>query len=168
MKTLKTGSRLLPILLVILLTAATGALAGDKVSVENGQVIIEDTSGERSIVLDTEGLGRLLGASLDEALAGMDEALAELEEMQLEIRLGDDNMVTLETEDESFEVDLDIIFREVGHALDTAFEDFDTAGFTGHYQRDAEASTEDLEQELKVLKKELLRLQKELDTAKEL
>jgi len=167
MKTLLTGSRLILPIFMILLTA-TGAVAEQKVSVDKGRVVIVENGGEKVVTIDTDNLSRLIGDSVDQALGNLDQVLAEMEDLQLEVRLGDDNMISVETEDEAFEVDLDIIFREVGNALETAFEDLDTAGWTGHYHVDGDASSEDLEQKLRELKKELRRLQDELDRAKEL
>lgn len=171
MKTQRLGARfVLPILLITLL-AATGAQAGERITFDEGQLIIEDQTSDRVVFLDADGLGRMFATGLDEAMAGLDEVFAELEERQLEVRLGDDNMITVETADEAIEVDLDIIFREVGHALETAIEDLDfgmeTAGWSRHYRLESadgrhDDSTQDLEKELRELKKELLELQKEM------
>ncbi len=149
MKILSTITRRLPLIGMVLFLTAGVALADD------GLVVIEDNGDETVVIIDTEQLGRLIGARVDEALANLEEAMATMEDLQLEIRLGHDNMISVETPDEAFAVDLDEIFHKAETALETALEDWDT-------------ETADLERGLEGLKKELHRLQRELVRTREL
>ncbi|PID81797.1 hypothetical protein CSA17_03235 [bacterium DOLJORAL78_65_58] len=149
MKILPTITRRLPLIGMVLFLTAGAALADD------GLVVIEDNGDETVVIIDTEQLGRLIGTRVDEALANLDEAMATMKDLQLEIRLGHDNMISVETADEAFAVDLDDVFHKAETALETALEDWDT-------------ETADLERELEGLKKELHRLQRELVRTREL
>jgi chromosome segregation ATPase len=169
MKNLNTKAGVILLALVLMIPALSGALAEEKIRIENGQITIEDIDSDKLIMIDTDGLQQLISATLQETLEGMDEVMEELDEMQLEIRLGQDNQLSIETEDQMWEMNLDVILKEVGSVLETALEDMDTETWTHHHHWDSDSDDdEDLAQELKRLKKELRRLQKELDNLNEI
>ncbi len=159
--------------LVLLTLAATGVLADDKITFKNGQVTIESQDNEKLIVLNTDGMQDMISEILHEAMDDMNDVMAELDDMQLEIRLGEDNQLSVETDNQMWEMNLDLIFREIGTALETAFEEIDTDGWTAHERweidtTDDDFSDEDLVEELDRLKDELRKLQKEMEALKEL
>ncbi len=159
--------------LVLMTMAATGVMADDKITFENGQLIIEDQDREKIIILNTDGMHDIVADVLHQTMDGMAEAMDELDDMQLEIHLGQNNQLSIETDDQMWEMNLDLIFRELGTALDTAFEGIDTDGWTAHEHWEMDSmddviSDEDLAEELESLKDELKKLQKELNSLKEL
>ena len=153
--------------LVLLTLAASGVLAADKITYEDGQLTIESTDSEKMIILNADGMQDIIADIMHETMDGMNDVMAELDEMQLEIRLGEDNQLSIETEDQMWEMNLDLIFREIGTVMETAFQDLDTDGWTTHEHWEIESdgdeiSTEKLAEELNRLKDELKELQKEL------
>ena len=168
-----TKSTFPSVLVVVLMTMlASGVLAGDKITFEDGQLTIENSENDSLFILNSDGMQEILSEVMEETMDGMHEVLTELDDMQLEVRLGDDNQLSFETEDQMWEMNLDVIFAELGNVLETAFEDMDTEEWTVHQDRrihrDLEFSEEELAEELDQLKKELRKLQKELDSIKEL
>ncbi len=169
MKTSKTPAYATLLAVVLMISVLSGAQAEEKITVQNGQVTIENKNSGKVLVLDTMELERMISTTMNETMEGMGDMLAEMEDMQLEIRLGQDNQLSVETEDQMFEMNLDLIFKEIGTALETAFDDVHTEQWTVHRHRhDEEFDQEELEEELEQLKEELQRLQEKLEEAKEL
>ncbi len=130
-------------------------------------------SEDRVIVIDTDEMNEMVAEVLQETMEGMDEVFQELEELQLEVRLGQDNQLSIETDDQMWEVNLDVIFHELGEALETAFDEIDTDDWSDHKSwviddSDFEVDHEELAEELDELKKELKRLKNELKELKEI
>ena len=168
-----TKSTFSSVLVAVFMTMlASGVLADDKITYEDGQLTIENSENESLFIMNSEVMQEILAEVMEGTMDGMQDVLAELDEMQLEVRLGDDNQLSFETEDQMWEMNLDVIFEELGHVLETTFEDMDTEDWTVHHNRhnhsEVEFSDEDLAEELDQLKKELRKLQKELDSIKEL
>ena len=161
------------IALILVVSLASGvnsqAIAQDVITIENGEITIESTGSEKTIIIDAASMEHLISETLEDAMDGMQDVLAELDEMQLEIRLGDDNQLSFETEDQMWSVNLDLIMKEIGSALEVAFDEMDTDSWSDHHHfRDNDFDEEDLAEELDRLKDELHRLQKELDHLKEI
>jgi hypothetical protein len=166
-----TVAALLALILMVPLASGvnTPASAQDVITIENGEITIESEDGEKTIYIDAESMEDLISETLDEAMDGMQDVLAELDEMQLEIRLGDDNQLSFETEDQMWSVNMDVIMKEIGSALEVAFDEMDTEDWSDHHHfSDGDFDDEDLAEELDRLKDELHRLKKELDQLKEL
>ena len=157
--------------LVVALVAgiSAGAMAQDSITIENGEITIESDDGQQVIMLDTDRMGKILSETLEISRDGLQDVLAELDEMQLEIKLGNDNQLSLATREQMWEVNLDVIFDELGSVLETAFDDLDTDDWAGHYSfEDEDNNEEELEAELDRLKDELKELRRELQYLKEI
>jgi len=169
MKNAKQTTFVAMVTLILVAASFSGVLAQDTITIENGEITIESDDGERMIMMDAESIESLISETLDVTMDGMQDVLAELDEMQLEIRLGDDNQLSFETEDQMWEMNLDVIFSELGSVLETAFNDMDTDGWTGHHNfSDDDFDEEELEEELDRLKDELDDLRRELELLKEI
>ncbi len=120
---------------------------------------IDTRDGDRveTTVVDLEEIGQAVG----EAVAG---AMAALDELQVQVRVGQDNRVNVRTADGACEVDLDRIASDVAHAVRTGLHDVDTAAWTttGAAARDDEealrAELLALQDEMRALRAELRRL----------
>ena len=126
----------------------------------------EDGKSKVTIV-DMEQVGFMVGESLSAAA----EAIAE---MQLEIRMGNDNSFSFAMDDQEWEVDVNAIVSEVSAAFSGAFEEMDDGGWAHHrhyrtdHDEDLEEMQEDLQDELEALQDELKDLKKELARLKKL
>ena len=165
---------LLTILAVALL--ATGAFARDKDSRESGKeqshattlsieledddLILTEGCGDdsRIVVMNMDAVEEMM----DEAFAGVSDVLAELGDMQLEIRLGDDNTLSFADADTEWELDLGQIAVQIGAALEEGLGEFDSDEWTHSRQR-LDDDMEDLQDELEALRREMKQLQKLLD-----
>jgi hypothetical protein len=105
-------------------------------------------------VVDLDQIGRLVGDAVGEAKVAM-------EDLQLQVRLGQDNRVNIATAEGQFEVDLDQIMTQVAAAVRSGLQDVDTATWTASDSGTA-VSDEDLQVELAELKKEMRALRLEL------
>ncbi len=173
MKHLKqmTSAALLALLLVAPVLPGTipRAVAQNIITIQNGEITIACEDDEKVIMIDADGLESLISETLSEAMDGVQDVLTELDEMQLEIRLGNDNQLSFETENQMWEVNLDQVFKGVFTALDTALDQVDTDDWGGHrHLNDEDFPEEELADELNRLKEELGRLRQELDHLKEL
>ena len=141
---------------------------------DGSELVITEGTGDdsRVTVVDIEQVGQMVG----ESLGGLVDLVAD---MQLEMRLGNDNNFTLAFDDEEIEVDFDAIFQELGEVLEGAFDEVDTGDWSshrhhrtidrtidrtsdriGHVHSDASRlELQELRRELKELKAELRRLQ---------
>lgn len=169
MKDLKQTTIVAVLTLALMVPAFSGTYAQDIITIENGEITIESEDGESLIMIDGEGLEVLLSEALDGAMDGMQDVLAEMDEMQLQVRLGDDNQLRFETDDQMWEMNLDLVFKEIGHVLETAFDDVDADSWSSHHHFSDEMLDDDeLEDELDRLKEELDRLREELNELKEI
>ena len=169
MKNLKNSTAITMLALILMVPAFSSVWAQEVITIENGEITIVSEDNENVVMIDAGALEHLISESLDEAMDGMQDVLAELDDMQLEIRLGDDNQLSFETEDQMWEVNLDLIMSEIGSALEMAFDEMDTDGWGDHHNFHEEDFDEDeLADELDRLKDELHRLQQELDSLKEI
>ncbi len=131
------------------------------IATEGSELIITEDDGDdtRVTVVDIDQVGQMVGDSLE----GLIEMVGD---MQLQMRLGNDNNFTMAFDDEEVEVDFNAIFSELGQVLDGAFDGMDTSDWSSHRHHrtidvrgdDASREIEDLRQELKELKAELRRL----------
>ncbi len=169
MKDLKNITTTALLIVILMVSTMSGALAQDVITIENGEITILSDDGENVVMIDAEALESFIESTLDEAMTGMHDVIEELDDMQLEIRLGDDNQLSFETEDQMWEMNLDVIMNEVTSALSLAFDEMDTEGWGGHrHHMGQDIDEEDLADELDRLKDELHRLQRELDSLKEI
>lgn len=124
--------------------------------VDGRQLEVTRREGDRvtTTVIDMDEVGRLVGDAMGEALAAM-------EDLQLQVRLGQDNRINVTTSEGVVEVDLDQIMGQVAAAVQTGLEGIDTATWATSGPRDeAELQRElaDLQQEMRALREELRRL----------
>lgn len=113
---------------------------------EGGQV--------KTTVIDMDEVGRLVGDAVGEAMAAMDE-------LQMQVRLGQDNRIDITTAEGMVQVDLDAIMSQVAAAVQVGLEGIDTASWASAGPRDeAELQEElaDLQEEMRALREELRRL----------
>lgn len=174
----KLNSRNIVLAAGLVALLAPAALAGDKTESDRKSrhlvfgdefenITINTEGSELTITMSEDGKSKVavvdmsqVGLMLGETMSELTEALSEL---QMEFRMGQDNSISLAIEDEEWQVDLDAIMAEVGHALEGAFRDFDTDNWSHHsHHYQADDDTEDLQEELDALRDELKDLQREL------
>jgi hypothetical protein len=124
-----------------------------------------DTSRQSSaeVVID----GEELGVIVSEAVGDIAAVLADL---QIEIRMGQDNRMDLSVEDKTYELDIDAILEQVGMALEAGLGELETQDWTSVTVRDDhdqasdhdQATAAELRVELDDLRHELQDLQAEL------
>ena len=149
--------------LSLLLVSPPALLADEPTDTgDNSKVIIIEHDGEE-VVIEMEEVQ----AIVDEAMEGLDEVLAELQDMQLEVRLGEDNNLNLSYEDTTFELDLDQIMTQVSAAVQVGFDQFHTQDWTHSHDRWSDVSEDDLKRELKDLQKEMRELRREIKKIKD-
>lgn len=124
-------------------------------------IIIHD--GDEDVVIEMSEIHEIV----IDAMEGFDEAMAEIQDMQLEIRLGQDNKLDLSYEDSTFELDLDEIMTQVASAVQVGLDDFNTSDWTHSHDRWSHASDDDLRAELEDLQEEMKDLRRELRKLKE-
>jgi hypothetical protein len=129
--------------------------------VDGEQLSVTHHQGDHvtTTVVDLDQIGRLVGDALGEAKVAM-------EDLQLQVRLGQDNRVNVATAEGEFEVDLDQIMTQVAAAVRSGLHDIDTANYTSTDSGTA-ASDEDLQVELAELQKEMRSLRLELGRLRE-
>jgi hypothetical protein len=101
-----------------------------------------------------DAMGHLVGDALHGALAAMDD-------LQVQVRLGQDNRLDITTVDGFVQVDLDRIMSQVAVAVRTGLEGIDTATWAATGPRGEQAlqlELEDLQAEMRALREELRRL----------
>lgn len=136
-----------------------GAHGDVTVHVQDGSLTIASRDGDRveTTVVDLDQVGQIVG----EAVAG---AMAALDELQLQVRVGQDNRVNVSTADGACEVDLNRIASDVAAAVRSEMHEVDTAGWTttGPAARDDEEALRTellaLQDEMRALRSELRRL----------
>lgn len=124
--------------------------------VDGSQLEVTRREGDQvtTTVIDMDEMGRLVGDALDGALAAMDD-------LQMQVRLGQDNSLEITTADGFVQVDLDQIMSQVAVAVRTGLEGIDTATWAAAGPRDEQAlqrELEDLQAEMRALREELRRL----------
>ena len=134
-----------------------GGGRGEVTLLVNGQQLeVTNRDGDHvtTTVIDMDQVGRLVGDA-------MGEAMAALEDLQLQVRVGQDNRVNITTADRVIEVDLDQIMNQVAAAVETGLEDIDTETWATNDARDEEqlqSELADLQEEMRALRAELRRL----------
>ena len=124
--------------------------------VDGSQLEVTRREGEHvtTTLIDMDSMGQLVGDALDQALAAMDN-------LQLQVRLGQDNRLDITTADGFVQVDLDQIMNQVATAVQTGLEGIDTDTWAAAGARDEEElqrELEDLQAEMRALRQELRRL----------
>lgn len=124
--------------------------------VDGSQLEVTRREGDQvtTTVIDMDAMGRMVGDALDGALAAM-------EDLQVQVRLGQDNRLDITTTDGFVQVDLDQIMSQVAVAVRTGLEGIDTATWAATGPRDEQAlqrELEDLQAEMRALREELRRL----------
>lgn len=128
-------------------------------------VIQRDGDHVTTTVVDMDQIGRLVGDA-------MGEAMAAVQDLQLQVRLGQDNRLNITTADSEVEVDLDQIMSQVAAAVQEGLRGIDTATWASRraagdgvvVRGDARDQVElrrelaDLQDEMQALRKELRRL----------
>ncbi len=148
-----------PFLLALLILVVPATLLADEPEStdDDARVIIIHDDGEE-IVIEMDEVHEIVA----EAMGGLDEMMENLEEMQLQVRLGQDNQLDLAFDDTTFELDLDQIMSQVSLALKAGFDEFDTDDWTDSHDRWDASTEDDLRRELKDLQKEMKSLRREL------
>ena len=129
--------------------------------VDGSQLEVTRREGDHvtTTLIDMDSMGQLVGDALDQALAAMDD-------LQLQVRLGQDNRLDITTADGFVQVDLDQIMSQVATAVQTGLEGIDTATWTAAGPRDEQElqrELEDLQAEMRALRQELRRLRDNAD-----
>lgn len=115
------------------------------------EVTRRDGDQVTTTVIDMDSVGRLVGDALDEALAAM-------EDLQLQVRVGQDNRLDITTADGFVQVDLDQIMNQVAAAVRMGLDGIDAAAWATAGPRDEAA----LRRELAALQAEMSALRAEL------
>lgn len=129
------------------------------VRVEDGSLTIASRDGDRveTTVVDLDQIGQIVS----EAVAG---AVAALDELQVQVRVGQDNRVNVSSASGACEVDINRIASGVAAAVRSGLNEVDTEGWTttGAAARDDEealrAELLALQDEMRALRSELHRL----------
>lgn len=131
--------------------------------VDGQQISVTHRDGERTTttVVDMDQVATLVGDALGEAMAAM-------QDLQLQVRVGQDNRVNIQTSDREVEVDLDQIMAQVAAAVQSGMQGIDTATWAaqldagaaagGGDQAQLQRELADLQDEMRALRKELQRL----------
>lgn len=167
------------LMLVLTLTVALSVAAEDKAKVDikdgkshltvdkDGDIIriVNFGDGDEQILeLDLSGMEALVS----EALVDMGDILSDLDDMQMTVKLGDDNRLSVAHDESYWELDLDEIMTQVGVALESASLEFDMDDWTHNSrQHHFSVSDDDLEDELEALRDEVRALRKELKDIRE-
>lgn len=134
-----------------------GVPKGDvTLQVDGSQLEVTHRDGEHvtTTVIDMDEVGRMVGDAMGEAMAAMDQ-------LQMQVRLGQDNRLDITTADGMVQVDLDQIMSQVAAAVQTGLDGIDTDTWATAGPRDeAELQRElaDLQDEMRALREELRRL----------
>ena len=146
--------------------------SGERVTItleDGAMTIISSEDGQTTTqIMDVEAMSLMAADALDGAFDGMDEVLEQLAEMQIQVRMGEDNRMNLSYDETEFELDLDQVLAQVASAVKLGLDEIDTDDWTSQHGRwddvsDSELRDEldNLKDEMKDLRRELRRLQKE-------
>lgn len=135
---------------------------------DHGDVKIEMNGRQMTVTSREDGKLTTTVVDLDQVgdivEGAVGEAMTALKDLQLQVRVGQDNRIDVDTTDGSYQVDLDAIMSEVARAVETGLKDIDTQEWTSHGPRDARDEAElrrelaDLQKEMRGLREELRRL----------
>jgi len=155
----KRQSTLLALVTGLLIIAMPATILADEPesSEDDSKIVIIVDDGEE-VTIDMAEVHEMVA----EAMGGLDEVMEELEDMQLQVRLGNDNRLDLSFDDTTFELDLDQIMAQVAVAVQTGFDEIHIEDWTDSRDRWTDVSEDDLRQELDDLQKEMKELRKEL------
>lgn len=132
---------------------------------DDGDVKIEMNGRQMTVTAREDGKVTTTVVDLDQVgdivEGAVGEAMTALKDMQLQVRVGQDNRVDVSTADGNYQVDLDAIMTEVAAAVQSGLKDIDTEEWTSHGPRDARDEAE-LRKELGALQKEMRALREEL------
>jgi len=135
-----------------------------RLTVADGVLVITNDENGRitTTEVDMAQLGDLVAASMDDAMDGLDTVLANLGEMQMQMRLGQDNRLNVEFDDTEFELDLDQIMHQVSAAVELGLAEIDVDRWSRCRPRGSEPTEEEMRRELHALQKEMRELRREL------
>lgn len=131
--------------------------------VDGQQISVTRRDGERTTttIVDMDQIASLVGDALGEAVAAM-------QDLQMQVRIGQDNRVNIQTSDREVEVDLDQIMAQVATAVQSGLQGLDSGSWAvqwdadapqaGHDQAQLQRELADLQDEMRALRKELQRL----------
>ncbi|MCK9995218.1 MAG: hypothetical protein KAH56_02940 [Candidatus Krumholzibacteria bacterium] len=143
---------------LLILTLPAILLADEPESTEEDSKVIIIVDDGEELTIEMEDIHEIVA----DAMSGLDEVMEELEDMQLQVRLGNDNRLDLSYDDTTFELDLDQIMDQVAIALQSGFDQIHTEDWTDSHDRWSNVSEDDLRQELDDLRKEMKELRREL------
>lgn len=132
---------------------------------DHGDVKIEMNGRQMTVTAKEDGKVTTTVVDLDQVgdivEGAVGEAMTALKDMQLQVRVGQDNRVDVSTAEGNYQMDLDAIMTEVAAAVQSGLKDIDTEEWTSHGPRDARDEAE-LRKELGALQKEMRALRDEL------
>lgn len=185
-----TNSRIFLFVAILLVSAPAVLWAGDKTidqpaeHSDHSLIVIGNKNGDTSLVyedgrltittrdgddvttrmMDMEAMSLIAADIADEVMSDLGNVLADLDDMQLQIRVGQDNRLNVSFDESEFELDLDAIMSQVALAMKTGFLEFNTSEWTSHEDRD-DISDDELRAELHDLKVEIRELRREIERA---
>lgn len=185
-----TNSRIFLFVAILLVSAPAVLWAGDKTidqpakHRDHSLIVIGNENGDTSLVyedgrltittrdgddvttrmMDMEAMSLIAADIADEVMSDLGNVLADLDDMQLQIRVGQDNRLNVSFDESEFELDLDAIMSQVALAMKTGFSEFNTSEWTSHEDRD-DISDDELRAELHDLKVEIRELRREIERA---
>jgi len=152
------------LLIAALLLSSSSIMAEDRT---DGNVNVEKSGKRIIITVDDDEDFETTVIDLGEIEDLLDEALDSIESSQFQLRLGQDNMLSFAMDDTEFDVDLDVIFSQVGEAIFEGLEELDTEMWTNTGPRsEALLADEELANELENLRAEMRSLRRELKKLK--
>lgn len=127
-----------------------------KIEMDGRQMTVTATEDGKltTTVVDLDQVGDIVEGAVGEAMTA-------LKDLQLQVRVGQDNRIDVATADGSYQVDIDAIMTEVAAAVQAGLKDIDTEEWTSRGPRDARDEAE-LRRELGQLQKEMRGLREEL------
>lgn len=97
---------------------------------DHGDVKIEMNGGRMTVTANEDGKLTTTVVDLDQVgdivESAVGEAMTALKDLQLQVRVGQDNRVDVSTADGTYQVDIDAIMTEVAAAVQSGLKDIDT------------------------------------------
>jgi hypothetical protein len=127
-----------------------------KIEMDGRQMTVTATEDGKltTTVVDLDQVGDIVEGAVGEAMTA-------LKDLQLQVRVGQDNRIDVSTAEGTYQVDLDAIMTEVAAAVQSGLKDIDTEEWASQGPRDARDEAE-LRKELGELQKEMRGLREEL------
>ena len=165
-----------PVLVILAMALlASGAVAGDRecpkepkpprtiaIELDDDDLILTRNCGDDSkvVMVNLEAVEDLVAVALDDVSTVLDE----LGELQMEIRLGQDNRLSFADADTEWEVDLGQIAMQLESALRAGFAEVEAEDWGSRHSRHARNDeVEALQEELDSLRREMKQLKKQLE-----